>query len=104
MEKIMSSTAWPALVWADWHETAITLQLWTQVVGKIRLALAPRVNHWWHVPLYVTCRGLTTSPMPYGKRMLQIDFDFLDHQLVFQTHDGMRRTLPLTRQCLLFIE
>jgi len=95
MEKIISSTDWPALAWSEWHETAITLQLWTQVVGKIRLALAPRVNHWWHVPLYVTCRGLTTSPMPYGKRMVQIDFDFLDHQLLFQTHDGMHRTLAL---------
>jgi len=90
-----TSMDWPALPWADWHETATTLQLWTQVIGKIRLALAPRVNHWWHIPLYVTCQGLTTSPMPYGSRMLQIDFDFLNHQLVFQTSDGLRETIAL---------
>src|SRR5207302_10894069 len=70
----------------------------TQVVGKIRLALAPPVNHWWHVPLYVTCRGLTTSPIPYNGLTFQIDVDFIDHALRIDVSDGRRETLPL-RPC-----
>ena len=67
--------AWPELPLADWADTCTTLQLWTRVVGKIRLAHAPMVNHWWQVPLYVNSRGLTTSIMPYGTRGFQLDFD-----------------------------
>jgi hypothetical protein len=86
---------WPELPWAHWAETASTLQLWTQIIGKIRLALAPRINHWWHITLYPTCRGLTTSPMPYGDRMVQIDFDFINHQLLFQTDEGITESITL---------
>lgn len=86
---------WPELAWTAWRDTCVTLQLWTQIVGKIRMALMPKLNHTWHVTLYVTCRGLTTSPMPYGTRVLQIDFDFVDHLLVMQLNDGSRETIPL---------
>ena len=89
------SDVWPNLPIEAWQETCSTLHLWTQVIGKIRLALAPMVNHWWQVPLYVTARGLTTSPMPYGARVFQIDFDFLAHELRIQTADGPLRTLTL---------
>ncbi len=94
-----SNNPWPALPFSDWRETCETLHRWTQVVGKVRLALAPLANHWWQVPLYVTARGLTTSPMPAGPgRTLQLDFDFLDHALVAATSDGDRRDLPLRPQ------
>ncbi|WP_255550987.1 DUF5996 family protein [Granulicella sp. dw_53] len=86
---------WPALPQAAWSETCATLQLWMQIVGKVRLALMPKINHTWNVTLYPTVRGLTTSPMPYGTRMLQIDFDFIDHTLVLETSEGHRSTLPL---------
>ncbi len=86
---------WPALPLAAWQETYATLHMWTQMVGKVRLALAPMVNHWWQVTLYLTARGLTTSPMPYGRRIVQIDFDFVDHELRISTGDGLSRTLPL---------
>jgi hypothetical protein len=88
-------TPWPELRVADWRDTYATLQLYTQIVGKIRLALTPKMNQWWNVPLYVTTRGLTTSPMPYADRTLSIDFDFLDHRIVLQDSDGHVRTLPL---------
>jgi len=68
---------WPEQRYADWRETAQTLHLWTQVVGKVRLALTPWVNHGWQVPLYVTVRGLGTSPMPAGRGILELDFDFV---------------------------
>ena len=87
---------WPALPQAAWSDTCATLQLWTQVIGKIRLELMPPINHSWGVTLYPTVRGLTTSPMPYGSRILQIDFDFLEHSLILQTSDGAHRTFPLT--------
>jgi Family of unknown function (DUF5996) len=87
--------AWPALPQAAWSDTCATLQLWMQIVGKIRLALMPAINHAWSVTLYPTVRGLTTAPMPLGTRMLQIDFDFIDHILLFQTSDGGLRTLLL---------
>lgn len=90
-----SQIDWPELSWLAWRDTAATLHMWMQIVGKIRLALATRVNHWWHVALYPTCRGLTTSPMPYGNRMLQIDFDFLSHQLIFLTSDELDETIVL---------
>src|SRR3954464_12497364 len=79
---------WPDLPLADWADTCATLHLWTQVIGKIRLAHAPMINHWWQVPLYVTCRGLTTSPIPDGARSFQIDFDFIDHRLAIKTSTG----------------
>jgi len=86
---------WPALPEAAWGDTRDTLQLWMQIVGKVRLALMPAINHTWNVTLYPTVRGVTTSPMPHGTRMLQIDFDFIDHVLLLQTSEGESRTLPL---------
>ena len=86
---------WPALPFDEWKETCATLQLWTQIIGKIRLACAPLVNHYWQVPLYVTSRGLTTSAMPYERRSFQIDFDFLDHRLVIQVNDGTEEIIAL---------
>jgi hypothetical protein len=90
-----SADAWPSLPLAEWQDTYATLHLWTQVVGKIRLAQAPLINHWWQVPLYVTARGLTTSPMPYGERSFQIDFDFIDHLLIIACSDGKTASLAL---------
>jgi hypothetical protein len=90
-----SMTLWPSLPLAEWRNTYATLHLWTQVVGKIRLAQAPLVNHWWQVPLYVTARGLTTSPMPHGRRSFQIDFDFIDHRLLIADSDGRSDSFPL---------
>lgn len=86
---------WPALPFIGWQGTCATLHMWTQVVGKIRLALEPMVNHWWQVPLYVTATGLTTSPMPYGSRSVQIDFDFCHHALVITTSDPQRVEIGL---------
>ena len=86
---------WPALRYDDWKDTCATLQLWTQVVGKIRLKLAPMVNHWWQVTLYVTASGLTTSAMPHQGRFVQIDFDFLAHRLILRTSDGRTEAFPL---------
>ena len=83
-----SSDAWPALPLSEWADTYATLHLWTQVVGKVRLALSPRVNHWWEVPLYVSARGLTTSPIPYPKGVFEIQFDFIDHRLDLTTSNG----------------
>jgi Family of unknown function (DUF5996) len=87
---------WPALPVEQWKDTRATLHMWTQIVGKIRLALTPLVNHWWNVPLYVNARGLTTSAIPYGARPFELWFDFIDHQLVLQNSDGSRSVLPLT--------
>ena len=86
---------WPALPLADWQDTRDTLQLWTQIVGKVRLALAPMVNHWWQVPLYVSARGLTTSSMPYDGGAVEIAFDFLDHVLRIETSRGETRLVTL---------
>src|SRR5205807_10654953 len=82
-----NSAAWPALPLAEWRDTYATLHMWTQVVGKIRLAQTPLVNHWWNVPLYVTARGLTTSAIPYGERTFEIDFDFIEHKLLIKCDD-----------------
>lgn len=87
--------SWPDLPLEAWRDTCETLHMWTQIVGKIRLALAPFVNHWWQVPLYLSARGLTTSPIPYGRRAFQIDFDFIDHQLVMATDTGSSRQVAL---------
>src|SRR5512138_2905738 len=89
------SNAWPALPLNEWQDTYATLHMWTQIVGKVRLALSPHLNHWWEVPLYVNARGLTTSPMPYGSNVLEIQFDFLDHVLRLLSSTGEARTLPL---------
>ena len=86
---------WPALPYGAWKDTCTTLHLWTQIVGKIRLAQTPWANHSWHVTLYVTPRGLTTSPIPYDGRTFQIDFDFIDHALVISASDGDASRLPL---------
>lgn len=86
---------WPSLPYGEWKDTYATLHMWVQIVGKIRCAQTPWVNHSWHVALYLTARGLTTSPIPYDERTFQIDFDFIDHRLVIQTSDGMVRTMRL---------
>jgi hypothetical protein len=86
---------WPALPFEAWKDTYATLHMWTQIVGKVRLALTPLVNHWWNVPLYVTARGLTTSRVPYGDRSFEIWFDFIAHELVIETSDGIVERLPL---------
>jgi hypothetical protein len=86
---------WPELPYDEWNPTRETLHRWMQIAGKIRLALTPRENHFWNVALHLTARGLTTRPMPYGGRMFQIDFDFLDHELVVETSDGATRVLTL---------
>ncbi|MEP7324493.1 MAG: DUF5996 family protein, partial [Gemmatimonadota bacterium] len=91
----MPNTEWPRLPLAEWQDTRDTLQLWSQVVGKIRLALAPMVNHWWQVPLYVSARGLTTSAMPYRDGALEMTFDFLDHVLRVETSPGRTATVAL---------
>src|SRR5215469_9834616 len=99
MNRSDNSALWPALPLESWKDTYATLHMWTQIVGKVRLALTPVVNHWWNVPLYVTARGLTTSQMPYKDGgSLELWFDFLDHQLVLETSDGLRKTMPLRPQ------
>lgn len=89
------SSNWPELSIAEWKDTQATLHMWTQIVGKIRTSLMPWINHSWHVTMYVTPRGLTTLAMPYEQRTLQIDFDFVDHQLVFTTSDGQSERIDL---------
>jgi len=93
-----ANAAWPDLPYAAWRETVTTLQLWTQIVGKVRLSLTPWLNHGWQVPLYVTVRGLGTSPIPIGNDVLEIDFDFIGHRLLARTSRGEERTLPLEPQ------
>ena len=92
------SVDWPSLPLGDWAATYETLHRWTQIVGKTRLAYAPMVNHWWQVTLYVTDRGLTTSPIPYGARSFEIEFDFFDHLLTAKTSEGDARSIPLVSQ------
>src|SRR5665213_4002052 len=89
---------WPELPVSAWRETYDTLHLWTQIAGKIRFARSPWLNHSWHVALYVTARGLTTSPIPDGTRTFQIDFDLIDHVLRISTSDGAERQLALAGQ------
>jgi len=90
--------SWPELPYAAWRDTCATLQLWTQIVGKIRLALTPWLNHSWHVPLYVTARGLSTSPIPYGAGSFEIEFDFNQHVLNIHVSDGTERRIVLRPQ------
>ena len=88
--------SWPTLPpLVDWQDTLSTVHMWTQIVGKIRLALSPRINHWWGITLYTTTRGLTTSPIPSGRRSFAIDFDFMDHVLSITTADGEGRSFAL---------
>lgn len=89
---------WPPLPLAEWQDTYQTLHMWTQIAGKIRLELGPKLNHWWGATLYVTARGLTTSPIPYRGLVFEIQFDFLNHQLEILASDGGRRSLPLEPQ------
>ncbi len=97
-DPVVQAVNLPELPYDSWKDTLATLHMWTQIVGKIRLSLSPLVNHWWNVPLYVTARGLTTSPMPYGSRTLEICFDFIDHKLRIDTSDGETRELALKPQ------
>lgn len=90
-----SLNVWPPLPVSAWQDTYQTLHLWTQIIGKIRLALAPKLNHWWHSTLYVTPCGLTTSTIFDGTRNFQITFDFLKHQLLIETSDGITKTVAL---------
>ena len=90
-----ASNPWPPLPFAEWQDTAITLHMWTQIVGKIRLTLAPWTNHSWHVTLYVTSRGLTTSVIPYSTEAFDIEFDFVDHQLLIRSSTGATRAVAL---------
>ena len=95
VSRASEADAWPTLPYRDWQPTCETLHLWTQIVGKIRLVQTPWHIHSWHATLYLTVRGLTTSPIPYGQRLFQIDFDFVDHKLVVSTGDGASRELRL---------
>lgn len=92
---ITTETAWPALSFAAWRDTGETVLRWAQIVGKTRLALAPMMNHWWQVPLYVSARGMTTSAMPYRGGHVEIEFDFITHELQLRTTGGITRALPL---------
>jgi hypothetical protein len=89
---------WPALPFAAWQATAETLHMWTQIVGKVRLALSPWINHSWHVTLYLTARGLTTSPIPHGHDLFELRFDFIDHELRILKSDGALRVIKLQPQ------
>ncbi len=90
--------AWPELPLEAWQDTCATLHLWTQIVGKVRMAKSSWLNHSWHVTLYVTPRGLTTGPIPYGERVFQIDFDFVGHELCLQSSDGAGSRFALEPQ------
>jgi len=94
----MIHNAWPVLKFSEWQDTLATLHMWTQVVGKIRLAQTPLVNHWWNVPLYVSARGLTTTAIPYGERIFELEFDFIDHHLLISSSDGATTALALRPQ------
>ncbi|TGE13835.1 DUF5996 family protein [Hymenobacter elongatus] len=95
---LATTAPWPALPADSWTDTRQTLHLWTQIVGKTRLALSPMLNHWWQVPLYVTPRGLSTLSIPYPEGAFELLFDFHAHQLVLYTSDGQARTLALEPQ------
>jgi hypothetical protein len=89
-------SAWPELPVDEWRDTRDTLHMWAQIVGKVRMALTPLVNHWWNVPLYVSTRGLTTSPIPYGDRLFEMTFDFTTHELRVETDTPDQRTVGLS--------
>jgi Family of unknown function (DUF5996) len=94
-DREQANAAWPDLTLTSWEETRDTLHMWTQIVGKVRLALEPMVNHWWQVPLYVSARGLTTSLMHDGARGVEMEFDFVDHLLAIRTSEGEHQYIPL---------
>ncbi len=98
MPPTTATEAWPELPYEAWRDTCTTLHRWMQVVGKVRLAKTPWINHSWHATLYVTARGLTTSPIPYDRRIFEMEFDFIDHALVIRTGEGQVRRLPLSPQ------
>ena len=98
MSTAPTTNPWPELNWSAWSTTANTLHMWTQIVGKTRLALSPLQAHWWNVPLYVSARGLSTSAMPYGREMLEIEFDFISHDLHFRLSNGATLATPLRAQ------
>jgi hypothetical protein len=98
MANSATNEIWPTLPFREWKETAETLHMWTQIVGKVRLALSPWTNHSWHVTLYLTARGLTTSPIPFESRILEIRFDFVAHELRLLTSDGGLQKIPLRPQ------
>ena len=95
---VLSDTIWPELTYPKWRDTAATLQLWTQIVGKVRLALTPWINHSWQVPFYVTARGLGTSPIPVEHELMECEFDFIEHRLVVRSSSGGERVLALQAQ------
>src|SRR5450631_2018205 len=94
VEKV-TPAPWPELPLESWQDTYATLHMWTQIVGKVRLARCARLNHWWEVPLYVTSSGLTTSPIPYDRGIFEIRFDFIHHKLLIQTDQGAERVMAL---------
>jgi hypothetical protein len=98
MATTMPNKAWPDIPLSAWSDTAATLHMWMQIVGKVRLAQTPWVNHSWHVTLYVTPRGLATSPIPHGDRTFEVYFDFIGHQLVIDANDGRTARVPLVPQ------
>ena len=95
MTSNLNSPDWPSLPFSDWEATCDTVHMWTQIVGKTRLALSPPLNHWWHVALYVTPRGLTTSPIPFGNASFDVEIDFTAHQVAIRTSAGTGRSIPL---------
>jgi Family of unknown function (DUF5996) len=95
---VLANEHWPKLEYSEWRDTAVTLQLWTQVVGKVRLALTPWINHSWQVPLYVTARGLSTSPIPVGGDIFELEFDFIEHRLAARRSGGENQGLALKPQ------
>jgi hypothetical protein len=97
-DTVPNGNAWPELRWEDWSSTVDTLHMWTQIVGKTRLELSPLQAHWWNVPLYVSARGLSTAAMPYGAEFLEIEFDFVSHELRFHLSTGASVTTPLRAQ------
>ena len=90
-----NAEVWPILPLEEWKDTCATLHMWTQIVGKIRLVQSAPVNHWWQVTLYLSSRGLATSPIPYGSHYFEIEFDFIDHQLAIRTSDGGSKAIKL---------
>jgi hypothetical protein len=95
LARTTSSDGWPALPLDEWKPTYNTLHMWTQVVGKVSLALTPRVNHWWNVAMFVSARGLTTPPLPYGDIVFQVELDFVEHELLIRVENGQTRQMPL---------
>src|SRR5436309_15125117 len=92
--RVSAPSAWPDLPWSSWSATCETLHRWTQIAGKIQLALSPLVNHWWNVVFHVTARGLATLPIPYAALTFDIVFDFIDHRLVISLNDGLSEVIP----------